>query len=146
MREGFGLLVTDVMPIFMIIGLDIIIAMRFSINCSTVICLPTLYFLSREKPLVKIMAPGSIFYHIIFRSIISKTQKIPCCTFSLIILFCVFARSICPMSYNLIYICTVERLTTPLARWVASICSLCAGTVYIVLLGSATGLIPWFHN
>ena len=30
---------------------------------------------SREKPLVKSMAPESIFYHIVFRSIIPKTQK-----------------------------------------------------------------------
>ena len=36
-----------------------------------------------------------------------------------------------------------EGLTTPHKRRVASICSLCAGTVYIVLLGSPTGLIPW---
>ena len=31
----------DVMPIFMIIALDIFITMRFSINCSAVICSPT---------------------------------------------------------------------------------------------------------
>ena len=37
----FDLLDTDVMPIFMIIALDIIITMRFSINCSAVICSPT---------------------------------------------------------------------------------------------------------
>ena len=36
-----GLLFTDVMPIFMIIALDIIIIMRFSINYSIVICSPT---------------------------------------------------------------------------------------------------------
>ena len=30
---------------------------------------------SRAKPLVKSTGPGSIFYHIIFRSIIPKTQK-----------------------------------------------------------------------
>ena len=36
---------------------------------------------------------------------------------------------------------TKEGLTTPLTRWVASICYLCVGTVYIVLLGSPTGLI-----
>ena len=30
---------------------------------------------SREKPLVKSTAPGSIFYHIVFRSIIPKNQK-----------------------------------------------------------------------
>ena len=45
--------------------LDILITMRFSINCSTVICSPTLILmLSWEKPLVKPMAPGSIFHHI----------------------------------------------------------------------------------
>ena len=39
-----------------------------SINCSTVICLPTIILmLSREKPLVKPMAPGSIFHHINLR-------------------------------------------------------------------------------
>ena len=90
---------------------------------------------SREKPLVKSTAPRSIFYHIVFRSN-SRNPKIPCCTFSLLILFCVLARSFYPISYNLIYLFTVEGLTTPLSRWVASICSLCAGTAYIVLLGS----------
>ena len=38
-------------------------------NCSTVICSPTvILMLSWEKLLVKRMAPGSIFYHIIFQS------------------------------------------------------------------------------
>ena len=41
MQNHFGLLVMDVMPIFMIIALDIIVTMRFSINCSAVICSPT---------------------------------------------------------------------------------------------------------
>ena len=36
---------------------------------------------------------------------------------------------------------TRKGLTTPLTRRVASICYLCAGTVYIVLRGSPTGLI-----
>ena len=76
----------------------------------------------------------------------SKNPKIPCCTFSLFILFSVFARSLYSISYNLIYLNTKEGLTTPLTRWVASICSLCVGTVCIVFLGSPTGLIPWFHN
>ena len=83
---------------------------------------------SREKPLVKSMTPGSIYYHT-SRSIFSKNPKIPCCTFSLFILFCVFARSIYPISYNFIYLNTEEGLTTPLTRWVASICSFRAGTV-----------------
>ena len=41
MQNCFGLLDTDVMPIFMIIALDIFITMRFSVNCSAVICSPT---------------------------------------------------------------------------------------------------------
>ena len=41
MQAGVGLLDTDVMPIFIIIALDIVITLRFSINCLTVICLPT---------------------------------------------------------------------------------------------------------
>ena len=44
MQNRFGLLDTDVMPIFMIIALDIVITLRFSINCSTVICSLTLLF------------------------------------------------------------------------------------------------------
>ena len=50
--------------------LDNLIIIRFSINCSTVICSPiVILMLSWEKPLVKPMAPGSIFYHISFQSI-----------------------------------------------------------------------------
>ena len=41
MQNCFDLLDTDVMPIFMIIALDIVITLRFSINCSAVICSPT---------------------------------------------------------------------------------------------------------
>ena len=49
MQNRFGLLVTDVMPIFMIVALDIVITLRFSINWSTVICSPTIdYAILRE--------------------------------------------------------------------------------------------------
>ena len=41
MQNRFDLLDTGVMPIFMITALDIFITMCFSINCSTVICSPT---------------------------------------------------------------------------------------------------------
>ena len=45
--------------------LDNLIIIRFSINCSTVICSPTvILMLSWEKPLVKPMAPGSTFHHV----------------------------------------------------------------------------------
>ena len=42
MQNRFDLVDMDVMPIFMIIALDIFITMRFSINCSEVICSPTI--------------------------------------------------------------------------------------------------------
>ena len=40
-----------------------------------------LMLFSREKPLVKSIARGSIFNHIVFRSIIRKTQKYPAALF-----------------------------------------------------------------
>ena len=42
--ESIGLLVSDVMPICMIIALHIMMTLRGSINCSTVICSPTVIF------------------------------------------------------------------------------------------------------
>ena len=42
--ESFGLLVSNVMPICMIIGLDIVMTLRGSINCSTIICSPSVIF------------------------------------------------------------------------------------------------------
>ena len=49
MQNSFDLLDTDVMPIFMIVALHIFITMRFSINCSAVICSPTvIYAIMRE--------------------------------------------------------------------------------------------------
>ena len=65
--------------------LDNVIIIRFSINCLTVICLPTVCYFSREKPLVKPTAPGSLShifafaiyfsFAFIFRSIKPKIQK-----------------------------------------------------------------------
>ena len=42
--ETIGLLVSNVMPICIIIALDIIMTLRGSINCSTVIRSPTVIF------------------------------------------------------------------------------------------------------
>ena len=42
--ESIGLLVLDVMPIDIIISIDIVMTLRGSINCSTVICSPTMIF------------------------------------------------------------------------------------------------------
>ena len=89
MQAGVGLLDTDVMHIFMIIVLDIVIIIRFSINFSTVIYLPIICVLSREKPLVKTMAPGLLlsYYFQIYKI---KNPKIPCCNLFTFTLFSTF--------------------------------------------------------
>src|SRR6266566_6982571 len=74
------------------------------------------------------------FCRFCFQIYYSKNPKISCCTFYLPLLFCVLERSIYPIYHILIYLFTIERLTTSLSRRVASICSLCAGAVYVVLV------------
>ena len=62
--------------------LDILITMLNSVNCSTVICSPTVeYFCFREKPLVKPMAPGSILIISIYITLFT------CFVFTLPLLF-----------------------------------------------------------
>ena len=121
-----------------------------SINCPTVICLPTVCYFSREKPLVKPTAPGSSFSYIclaiyfsfafLFRSIKPKIQKY----FTALYFICdLLFQSITTFSQHHAISSTVprKRLTIPLTRWVASGCYLCAGAVYVVLLGSPIGSI-----
>src|SRR3990170_7403815 len=124
MQNRFSLIDTDVMPIFIIIALDIVITLRFSINCSTVICSPTVCFLSREKPLVKPMAPG-LFSIIYFKIYKPKNPKIPCCNlftfilFYVLVIFYIYLYQISPLQL------TVKGLTTPLSRWVQVFDCLC---------------------
>src|SRR6266496_2263113 len=119
-------------------------------NCPIVICSPTVCYFSREKPLVKPTAPGSLLnifclcdlfsFAFIFRSIKPKIQKY------LAALYLIW-RSI----YQYLQLCHVclpisgavarKGLTTPLTRRVASICYLCAGVVHVVLHGSPTGSV-----
>ena len=75
MQAGVSLLDTDVMPMFMIVALDIIITMRFSINCSAVICSPTVLFAILREASSETYGPRVYFPSYIFRSINQKTQK-----------------------------------------------------------------------
>ena len=130
------------MPIFMIIALDIVITLPFSINCSTVICSPTvILMLSWEKPLVKPMAHGSIFHHISFRSTILKSF-----TFWSInqkyqkIIFTVYLSLLV-----LTFATNHEGIDNPFIALGASLFDcLCRYSVIFAL--SPTGLIPWFSN
>ena len=60
MKAGVGLLVSDVMPIYMIIALNIVITMRFSINCPIVICLPIVCYVFEREASSENYGPGSI--------------------------------------------------------------------------------------
>ena len=71
--------------IFIIIALVIVITLRFSINCSTIICSPIVLFAFMREGCSETYGRGSIFHHIsfwstifqsfVFRSINQKTQK-----------------------------------------------------------------------
>ena len=86
MQNRFDLLDTDVMPIFMIIALDIIITMHFSINCSAVICSPTvIYAIMREATsetygprvyLLSYFLPIYFYLHLYFLHLYYKIPKI----------------------------------------------------------------------
>ena len=148
MQNCFGLLDTNVLPIFMILALDIVITLRFSINCSTVICSstilfsilseassetygPRVYFLSYKFPIYNFSFRSTIlaiFYFPIYKP---KMPKI--FTLSLIYLY----------EISLLQV-TVKGLTTPLSRWVQVVDCLCRYSVTCSL--SPTGLIPWFSN
>ena len=121
-----------------------------SINCPTVICLPTVCYFSREKPLVKPTAPESFLSYIclwdlllfafIFRSIKPKIQKYLAALYFIwrsIYKFITTSHVHLPISGAV----TRKGLTTPLTHRVARCYYLCAGAVYVVLLGSPTGSI-----
>ena len=65
MQAGVNLLVSDVMPIYMIIALNIVITMHFSINCPTVICLPTICFLFEREASSENYGPWVYLYRIL---------------------------------------------------------------------------------
>ena len=123
---------------------------RNSVNCPTVICLPTVCYFSREKPLVKSTAPESLLSHIclrdlflfafIFRSLNPKSQKYSL-NFICFYLHLSIYHNFYPIYFPISGAVTQKGLTAPLIRRVASICYLCAGVVHIVLRGSPTGLI-----
>ena len=63
MQVVIGLLVLNVMPIYMIFALNIIITMHFSINCPTVICLPTVCYVFERDASSENYGPGVSFNH-----------------------------------------------------------------------------------
>ena len=148
MQNRFGLLDTDVMPIFIIIALDIVITLCFSINCSAVICSPTAIFsilreASNETYGPRVYFPSykfliynicflftsfAIFYFLTYKPKIPKVFTLP-----FIYLYQISLLQV-----------TVKGLTTPLSRWVQVVWLFLQ--VFGDLFLSPTGLIPCFSN
>ena len=147
MQNHFGLLDTDMMPMFMIIALDIVITLRFSINCSTVICSPTVIFSISREVTSETYAPGSLF-HIIksrlhlasFRSTILQPLLSNLQTKNTKNIYFTVYLSLLDLTLQV----TVNGLITPLSRWVQVVDCLCRYSVTCAL--SPTGLIPWFSK
>ena len=120
---------------------------------------PPYTIFSREKPLVKSTAPGSLLYHIclqdvflfsfISRSIFPKTQKYLAALYFILHLFKIYLSNLSyfyPINSTISGTVTQKGLTTPLTRRVASICSFCAGIVYVVLRDSPTSSITFVSS
>ena len=127
MQNRFDLLDTDIMPMVMIIALDIFITMRFSINCSAVICSPTVIHAILREATSETYGPRVSFpsYYISFIYIASRL--VFCNLYFLI--YIIKIPEIFIISYYLYQISllqvTVKGLTTPLSRWVQVFDCLC---------------------
>ena len=78
MQNHFGLLDTDVMPMFMIIALDVIVIMRFSINYSAVICSPTVIHAISREAASETYAPRVSFHYIAYLFHIIESRLLFC--------------------------------------------------------------------
>ena len=117
------------MPIFMIIALDIIITMRFSINCSVVICSPTVIHAITREATSKTYGPRVYFI----------SYKFPIYNYSLLFfLFCDLYFSIyttkIPKIFillslsDLTFVSDHEGIAKPFIALVARFLFVCAGT------------------
>src|SRR5215216_763925 len=113
----------DMMPIFIIIAIDIFITLRFSFNCSVVICSPTVLFAILREASSETYGPRVYF----------PSYKFPIYYFA-IFYFPIYKPKI-PKIFTLLFIylyqisllqVTMKGLTTPLSRWVQVVDCLCS--------------------
>ena len=121
MQNRFGLLDMDMMPIFMIIALDIVITLHFSINCLAVICSPTVLFSILREASSETYGPRVYF----------PSYKFPIYYFA-IFYFPIYKPKIFTLLFIYLYQIsllqvTVKGLTTPLSRWGQVCLIVCAG-------------------
>ena len=125
MKAGVGLLDTDVMPMFMIITLDIVVTMSFSINCSAVIRPPIVIFSILREVTSETYGPGSIFHHI--------NLPILSYFYCRLFLLCIFISFYHKNTKNIIlsYLSDLtlvsdrEGIDNPLSRWLRGVICLC---------------------
>ena len=137
-----------------IIALDIIITLCFSINCSTVICPPTVLFAFKREASSETYGPRvyfpsykfpinsfEIFYFLIYKP---KIPKISCCNlftfilFYILVIFYIYIYQISPLQVT-------WRDWQPLYRVVCMLFD-CLCRYWWFVRSSPTGLIPWFTN
>ena len=129
MQAGVGLRDTNVMPMFMIIALDVIIIMRSFINCSVVICSPTVIFTILREATSETYGPRisfplilNLFYIILVSDLLFCNLYFPIYKPKISKIFTL------PFMYlyqiSLLQV-TVKGLTTPLSRWVQFVDCLC---------------------
>ena len=145
MQNCFGPLDTDVMPIFMIIALDVVITLCFYINCSTVICSPTVLFsilreASSETNGSRVYFPSYMFLTYYFAIFYFSIYNPKIFTLLFIYLYQISLLQV-----------TVKGLTTLYRVWCkclivcAGIGDLCVDSCWIdTLVLSPAVLIPWF--
>src|SRR4051812_970004 len=137
MQNRFGRLDTDVMPIFMITALDIVITSRFSINCSAVICSPTVLFHILREATSETYGPRVYF----------PSYKFPIYFYFEIFTFNLYHKN--TKKYDHLYQISLlqvvmKGLTTRLSRWLQ-------GSYFLVWVRGTcvwppTGLMPWFSK
>ena len=128
MQNHFGLLDTDVMPMFMIIALDVFIIMNFSINCSAVICSPTVIHAISREDTSETYGLGSVFYYIT-----SLLHYIASHLLFFSVYFPIYTTKI-PKIFNLLSLLDLtfasdyEGIDNPFIALVARFLIVCAGT------------------
>ena len=123
MQNRFGLLDTEVMPIFMIIALDVVITLRFSINCSAVICSPIVIYAIMRESTSETYGPRVYFTSYYF----SRQLAISVAVYFAIFIFQSIQQKYQKyLSYYLYQISllqvVVKGLKTPLLRWLRVLC------------------------
>ena len=140
MQAGVGLLVSDVMPIYMIIP---IYSHNYAQLCQLLnsnLFTHRKYLCSREKPLVKSMAPGSIFHHINLPTTSYFRRRFYFAFFTLHLYHKNTKNIILSYLSDLTLVSDREGIDNPLSRWLRGV--IC----FVQVLGDARATSYWIDN